>query len=93
MSDCEIDAWDDDDGWNDAADDMVFIDDEPISLGDNEPLFMGDTPETKPEQIMVIIYTPNGTALEVEAKDQEHAEWLQRMNPKPKPNLYLIRAA
>ena len=32
----------------------------------------------------VTCYTPNGQAFELEARDPEHAEWLQRMNPKPK---------
>ena len=30
----------------------------------------------------VTCYSPNGQAFEVEARDPEHAEWLQRMNPK-----------
>ena len=33
--------------------------------------------------ITVTCYTPNGKAMLVEARDQEHAVWLQRMNPKP----------
>ena len=30
----------------------------------------------------VTCYTPNGQAFEVEARDPEHATWLQKMNPK-----------
>jgi hypothetical protein len=30
----------------------------------------------------VTCYTPNGQAFELEARDPEHAAWLQRMNPK-----------
>jgi hypothetical protein len=32
----------------------------------------------------VTCYSPNGQAFELEARDPEHAAWLQRMNPKPK---------
>ena len=32
--------------------------------------------------ITVTCYTPNGQAFEVEARDSEHAKWLQKMNPK-----------
>jgi hypothetical protein len=31
--------------------------------------------------VTVTCYTPNGQAFEVEARDPEHAAWLQRMNP------------
>jgi len=31
----------------------------------------------------VICYTPNGQAFNVQATSPEHAEFLQRMNPKP----------
>ncbi len=30
---------------------------------------------------VVICYTPNGNPINVEARDPEHAAWLQRMNP------------
>ena len=30
----------------------------------------------------VSCYTPNGQSIEVEARDPEHAAWLQQMNPK-----------
>jgi hypothetical protein len=33
--------------------------------------------------VTVTCYTPNGQAFEVEARDPEHATWLQKMNPKP----------
>lgn len=33
--------------------------------------------------LTVICYTPNGKPVEVEARDEEHAAWLLRMNPKP----------
>ena len=36
-------------------------------------------------QILVQAWTPNGDMLVVEARDQAHAEWIQRMNPAPKP--------
>ena len=40
-------------------------------------------PDPKPNAIMVIVYTPNGNAIEIEARDEAHAVWLQQMNPKP----------
>jgi hypothetical protein len=33
---------------------------------------------------VVICYSPNGKAFDVEARNPEHAAWLQRMNPQPK---------
>ena len=39
-------------------------------------------PDPKPNAIMVIVYTPNGNAIEIEARDEAHAVWLQQMNPK-----------
>ncbi|MEY3787725.1 MAG: hypothetical protein RLZ75_1932 [Pseudomonadota bacterium] len=40
-------------------------------------------PEPSPNAIMVTVYTPNGNAIEIEARDEAHAVWLQQMNPKP----------
>jgi hypothetical protein len=34
--------------------------------------------------ILVEAWTPAGNRMMVEAKDQEHAEWIQRMNPPPR---------
>jgi hypothetical protein len=42
-----------------------------------------EMPEPKPNAIMVTVYTPAGNALEVEVRSPQHAEFLQRMNPKP----------
>ena len=42
-----------------------------------------EMPDPKPNAIMVIVYTPNGNAIEAEARDEAHAVWLQQMNPKP----------
>ncbi|GEM_PF-2568532 len=42
-----------------------------------------EMPDTKPDALTVICYSPNGKAFDVEARDQEHALWLQRMNPHP----------
>jgi len=39
-------------------------------------------PEPSPNAIMVTVYTPNGSAIEIEARDEAHALWLQQMNPK-----------
>ena len=36
--------------------------------------------------LMVRCYSPSGLCYEVEARDEEHAAWLKRMNPKPKGN-------
>ncbi len=33
--------------------------------------------------LLVTCYTPNGYAIQIRAKDQGHAEWLVKMNPKP----------
>lgn len=41
-------------------------------------------PDPKPNALMVTVYTPNGDPLEVEAKDEAHAVFLMKMNPKPK---------
>ena len=41
-----------------------------------------EMPDPKPDAIMVIVYTPNGNAIEIEARDEAHAVWLQQMNPK-----------
>jgi hypothetical protein len=42
-----------------------------------------ELPDPKPNAIMVIVYTPNGNAIEIEARDEAHAALLQQMNPKP----------
>lgn len=34
-------------------------------------------------QIFVICYSPSGRIYEVKARDQDHAEFLKRMNPPP----------
>ena len=39
--------------------------------------------EPKHTVLMVTCWTPNGNPLEVEARSPEHAEFLQRMNPRP----------
>jgi len=35
------------------------------------------------QNLMVTCYTPSGEALQIMAKDKEHAEWLLKVNPKP----------
>jgi hypothetical protein len=40
-------------------------------------------PDPSPNAIMVTVYTPNGNAIEIEARDEAHAVSLQQMNPKP----------
>lgn len=42
-----------------------------------------ELPEPKPNTIMVICYSPNGNAISMEAKDEAHAIWLQKMNSEP----------
>jgi hypothetical protein len=39
-------------------------------------------PEPKHDALMVVCYTPAGDAIQIEAMDEEHGEWLQRMNPR-----------
>jgi len=41
-----------------------------------------EMPDPKPNAIMVTVYTPNGNAIEIEARDEAHAVLLQQMNPK-----------
>jgi len=36
-------------------------------------------------ELTVTCYTPAGVPIEVQARDADHAAWLLRMNPKPKP--------
>jgi hypothetical protein len=50
--------------------------------------------ELKSEQVagtiikkFVTCWTPNGSAIEVQAKNAEHAAWLIRMNPEPKEGI------
>ena len=40
-----------------------------------------ELPEPKPGALLVTCYTPNGAAIEIEARDAEHAAWLKKMNP------------
>lgn len=42
-----------------------------------------ELPDSKPNAVMVTCYTPNGNPIEVEARNEINAEFLQRMNPKP----------
>ena len=42
-----------------------------------------ELPDPKPNAIMVICHTPNGNAIEIEARGPEHAAFLKQMNPKP----------
>jgi hypothetical protein len=42
-----------------------------------------EIPKPTPNAIMVTVFTPTGNALEVEARNPLHAEFLRRMNPKP----------
>ena len=42
-----------------------------------------ELPEPAHGALMVTCYTPAGNAVEVEAKNPAHAEFLQRINPKP----------
>ena len=37
--------------------------------------------EPNPGALLVTCYTPNGAAIEIEARDAEHAAWLKKMNP------------
>ena len=35
------------------------------------------------KNLLVACYTPDGEAIQIMAKDPEHAQWLMKMNPKP----------
>ena len=39
--------------------------------------------ETQIYTFKVFCYSPSGLCYEVEARDEEHAAWLKRMNPQP----------
>ncbi len=39
----------------------------------------------KAENLIVKCYTPAGNPIEVQARNADHAAWLLRMNPEPKP--------
>ena len=40
--------------------------------------------KTQIDTFKVFCYSPSGLCYEVEARDEEHAAWLKRMNPPPK---------
>lgn len=42
--------------------------------------------DSKPDAdaLLIEVWTPSGTAMTIRADNAEHAEWLRRMNPKPK---------
>jgi hypothetical protein len=40
------------------------------------------------QRLAVTCYTPNGTPTEAEARDQGHAAWLLKMNPKPQKDTH-----
>ena len=48
-----------------------------------------ELPDPAPGALMVTCYTPAGNAVEVEARNAEHAAFLRRMNPKPQIPLKL----
>jgi hypothetical protein len=45
---------------------------------------VANLPEPKNAPLSIICYTPAGNPITVQARDTEHAEWLQIMNQKPK---------
>ena len=71
-----------------------------LALERNQPRNLRATDPEKPAQpegaknafqvaqkigpILVQAWTPNGDMITVAARDQEHAEWIQRMNPPPR---------
>ena len=70
---------------------------QPVQDNDNAPPTMPETPEqgntqafpvdsepSATEGLVVGVFTPLGSKLTVKANSSVHAEWLSRMNPKPK---------
>jgi len=45
-----------------------------------------ELPDPKPNALMVTCFTPNGKIIEVEAKDETHADFLRNWNPRHQPN-------
>jgi hypothetical protein len=45
---------------------------------------VANLPEPKNAPLSIICYTPAGNPMIIQARDADYAEWLQRMNPKPK---------
>ena len=37
--------------------------------------------DVKNERLSVVCYTPSGSPVTVQARDDEHADWLKKMNP------------
>ncbi len=40
-----------------------------------------ELPEPKADSLIVVCFTPSGKEIQVEARNPEHAVWLQKMNP------------
>jgi hypothetical protein len=58
-------------------------------------LAASDTTEPATDPLLITVYTPSGTPMTTRARDADHADRLQRMNPKPanpapKPDLTTI---
>lgn len=47
-----------------------------------------DHPPANHPTILAEAWTPSAITLTVEARDQEHADWLRKVNPKPEPTTY-----
>ncbi|MGJ0492177.1 hypothetical protein [Methylobacter sp.] len=45
---------------------------------------VANSTESKKAPLSVVCYTQAGNPMTIQARDADHAEWLQRMNPKPK---------
>ncbi len=45
-----------------------------------------DALDAEKKELLVTCWTPSGAAMQVQAKNKEHAEFLRRMNPQPGAN-------
>lgn len=68
---------------NRPIDDSVTATDRAIQGGNRSNRGNRENNTINLKNLIVTCYTPNGDAIQIRAKDQGHAEWLVKMNPKP----------
>jgi len=54
-----------------------------VTVANVASVAVANTTESKNPQLLVIVWTPTGNQMQVEARDDRHAAFLIRMNPKP----------
>lgn len=58
--------------------------DKPETVAKVATVAVAEPIESKTTDLLVICYSPAGNMVTVVAENKEHADWLKRMNPKPK---------